>query len=131
MLDRWKEQGCFDEIRRRIGYRFVLESAQLPQQVKPGGEFNLVFKIKNTGFAELFNPRKVEIVLINNTTGSENVTVLEEEPRFWGAGETTTIHTAISIPVNIKKGEYTVGIRMPDLSPSIHDDPRYCDPVCQ
>jgi len=36
VLDRWKEQGCFDEIRRRIGYRFVLESAQLPQQVKPG-----------------------------------------------------------------------------------------------
>ena len=125
VLDRWKEQGCFDEIRRRIGYRFVLESAQLPQQVKPGEEFNLVFKIRNTGFAELFNPRKVEIVLINNTTGSENVTVLEEEPRFWGAGETTTVHTAISIPVNLKKGEYTVGIRMPDLAPSIHDDPRY------
>ncbi len=125
VLDRWKEQGCFDEIRMRIGYRFVLESAQLPQQVKPGEKFNLVFKIRNIGFAELFNPRKVEIVLINNTTGSENVSVLEEDPRFWSAGITTTINAAINIPVNLKKGEYTMGIRMPDLSPSIHDNPRY------
>ena len=124
VLDRWKEQGCYDEIRRRMGYRFVLESAQIPQ-LKPGEELNLVFKIRNVGFAELFNPRKVEIVLINNKTGSENVTVLEEEPRFWGAGETNTIHAAIKVPLEIKKGEYTVGIRMPDLSPSIHDDPRY------
>ncbi len=125
VLDRWKEQGCFDEIRRRIGYRFVLESAQLPQQLKPGEEFNLMFTISNVGFGELFNPRKIEIVLINNTTGSEKVSVLNEEPRFWSAGKTTTVHTSLSIPVNFKEGVYTVGIRLPDLTPSIYDDPRY------
>jgi hypothetical protein len=125
VLDRWKEQGCFDEIRRRIGYRFVLESAQLPQQVHPGTEFNLTFTIRNVGFGELFNPRKVEIVLINNATGEEQVAALKEEPRFWGAGKTTTVKASLSIPQNLEKGEYTVGIRMPDLSPSIHDDPRY------
>ena len=125
VLNRWKDQGCFDEIRRRIGYRFVLESAQLPQQINPGTEFNLTFKIRNVGFGELFNPRKVEIVLINNATGSEKVAVLKEEPRFWGAGKTTTVRTSLSIPATLEKGEYTVGIRMPDLSPSIHDDPRY------
>jgi len=125
VLDRWNEQGCFDEIRKRIGYRFVLESAQLPPQLNPGKELNLTFKIRNVGFGELFNPRKVEIVLINNATGSEKVAVLKEEPRFWGAGKTTTVSTSLSIPANLEKGEYTVGIRMPDLSPSIHDDPRY------
>ena len=125
VIDRWKEQGCFEEIRRRIGYRFVLESAQLPMLIKPGKDLRLDVKIRNTGFAELFNPRKVEIVLINNTTGSENITVLEEEPRFWSAGETTNIRAVINIPLNAEKGEYTLGIRMPDPEPSIHDDPRY------
>jgi hypothetical protein len=125
VLDRWREQGCFDEIRRRLGYRFVLQSAQLPEQLSPGKEVNLMFKIRNVGFGELFNPRKVEIVLINNTTGNETVLVLNEEPRFWGAGKTTTVNASINIPANLEKGDYTVGIRMPDLSPSIHDDPRY------
>ena len=125
VLDRWKDQGCFDEIKRRIGYRFVLASVQMPEQIHPGGELNLEFNIRNVGFGELFNPRKVEIVLKNNTTGIEKVAVLKEEPRFWGAGKTTAVHATLSIPANLEKGEYTLGIRMPDLSPSIHDDPRY------
>ena len=125
VLNRWKDQGCFDEIRRRIGYRFVLASVQMPEQIYPGGELTFEFNIRNVGFGELFNPRKVEIVLKNNTTGSEKIAVLKEEPRFWGAGKTTAVHATLSIPVNLEKGEYTLGIRMPDLSPSIHDDPRY------
>ena len=103
VLNRWKEQGCFDEIRRRLGYRFVLVSAQLPQQLNPGKEFNLMFKIRNVGFGELFNPRNIEIVLINNTTGSEKVTILNEEPRFWGAGKTTKVNTSLSIPAILKR----------------------------
>jgi len=121
----WKDRGCFNDIRRRLGYRFVLESAQLPQQLNSGQEFNLMFKIRNVGFGELYNPRNVEIVLINNETGSEKVTVLEEEPRFWGAGKTATVNASINVSDNLEEGEYTVGIRMPDLTPSIHDDPRY------
>jgi hypothetical protein len=121
----WKDHGCYNDIRRRLGYRFVLESAQLPQQLNSGQEFNLMFKIRNVGFGELFNPRKIEIVLINNTAGNETVLVLNEEPRFWSAGKTTTVNETLSIPANLENGEYTVGIRMPDLSPSIYDDPRY------
>ena len=26
VIRRWQEEGCYDEIRRRIGYRFVLRS---------------------------------------------------------------------------------------------------------
>jgi hypothetical protein len=125
VLNRWEEQGCFEEIKRRIGYRFVLVSAQSPQQLNPGKEFRFLFSIRNVGFGELFNPRKVEIVLINNTTGSETVSVLKEEPRFWTAGKTKTVKTSISLPANLKEGEYTLGIRMPDLAPSIYKDPRY------
>ena len=37
----------------------------------------------------------------------------------------STVNAAVSIPANLETGDYTVGIRMPDLTPSIHDDPRY------
>lgn len=125
VIERWREEGCFDEIKLRLGYRFVLESARLPELVKPGGILEMELAIRNVGFGELFNPRHVEVVLMNNEARSEEVAVLEEEPRFWGAGQTTKIHTFLSIPNNLPEGKYALGIRMPDPASSIHDDPRY------
>ena len=125
VLNRWKDEGCFDEIRLRLGYRFVLRKALLPAAVKAGGVMELRFEIKNVGFGELFNPRDIEIILISNKTGAEQVAVLTEDPRFWGAGEVTTVSTRLSLPDDQTPGSYTIGIRLPDKSPSIHDDPRY------
>jgi hypothetical protein len=125
VLNRWKDEGCFEEIRRRLGYRFVLRNAHLPEAIHTGGILDIRFEIENTGFGELFNPRNVEIVLRNNQTNFEQVAVISEEPRFWSAGKITGIETKLGIPVDLAPGEYTLGIRMPDPAPSIHDDPRY------
>lgn len=125
VLGRWKDEGCFDEIQRRLGYRFVLRKASLPNNAVAGNAMDISFDIYNRGFGELFNPRNVEIVLINNKTKEEQVAILSEEPRFWGAGENTTIKTKLSIPADLAPGDYTLGIRMPDIESSIHNDPRY------
>jgi len=55
----------------------------------------------------------------------EHVAVLAEEPRFWGAGEQITVKTALSVPAQILAGTYSLGIRMPDPEPTLHDDTRY------
>lgn len=125
VLNRWREEGCFDEIQRRLGYRFVLKRAHLPKSINAGSIMDISFEIFNAGFGELFNPRNVEIVLINNQTNAEQVAVITEEPRFWGAGEKTTVKTKLSIPNDLATGVYSLGIRMPDIESSIHDDPRY------
>jgi len=125
VLNRWKDEGCFDEIRLKLGYRFVLRKAVLPVAVNAGSVMELRFEIENVGFGELFNPRDAEIVLVSNKTGVEQVAVLSEDPRFWGAGERTTVVTRLSLPDDQTPGSYSIGIRLPDKSPSIHDDPRY------
>jgi hypothetical protein len=125
VITRWQEEGCFEEIKRRIGYRFVLTTARIPENLKPGGVLEIEFSIKNVGFGELFNPRSVEIVLRNNNAKSEEVADLAEEPRFWGAGHTSTVHTFLSIPNSIPEGQYILGIRMPDPAPTLYHDPRY------
>ncbi len=125
VLGRWRDEGCFDEIQRRLGYRFVLRKATLPNNAVAGNAMDISFDIFNRGFGELFNPRNVEIVLINNQTKEEQVAILAEEPRFWGAGESTTVKTRLSIPTDLAPGVYTLGIRMPDIENTIHDDTRY------
>ena len=125
VIGRWKEEGCYDEIRRRIGYRFVLTTVRLPESVRPGAVLEIKFDLKNVGFGELFNPRKVEILLRHNETGSEEIAILSEEPRFWNAGQISTVHRSLSIPNTLVEGVYTLGIRLPDSAPALQDDPRY------
>ena len=125
VLKRWQGDDCFADIQRRLGYRFVLRTARIPAMIAAGGILEIEFALDNTGFGELFNPRQVEIVLINNQTKAEQVAVITAEPRFWGAGEQTKVNTRLSIPADLAPGAYSLGIRLPDSAPSIHDDPRY------
>ena len=37
VIQRWRNEGVFDEISTRLGYRYELQSASLPDAVKPSG----------------------------------------------------------------------------------------------
>ncbi len=125
VIRRWQEEGCFGEIRRRLGYRFVLRSAELPESLSPGSPLSLELSIDNVGFGELFNPRPVEVILKNNRTGDVVVLPVEEDPRFWTAGNETTVKATLPVPGELQEGVYTVGIRLPDPAPTLYDDARY------
>ena len=125
VIQRWQDEGCYDQIRRRIGYRFALRSAQLPASLKPGSTLDLRMAVANVGFGELFNPRPVEVVLKNNGTGALTVLPLDEDPRFWSGGRETTVEASLPLPSDLAEGVYTVGLRLPDPAPSLYSDVRY------
>ena len=62
VLSRWENEGCMNEVKQRLGYRFGLLQAILPDSAKPGGAINLNFNIVNYGFASPYNPRNLEII---------------------------------------------------------------------
>lgn len=121
----WQEDDCYEEIERRLGYRYVLRSAVLPSIISAGSEFPFKFVVENVGFGELFNPRRVEIVLTNHDTGAEIISELADDPRFWGAGTQTEVTGSFNIPAGLKAGTYSLGLRLPDIEPSLHKDVRY------
>lgn len=124
VLSRWRTDGCMDEIERRLGYRLHISDVYHTPSVAAGEDFNLVLKIKNTGFAAPVNPRAVEIVFVD---GKGKRTVLEckdIDPRYWFAGETVTIDRMISIPADAT-GECTLYLNLPDPKPTLHDNPRF------
>lgn len=125
VIQKWRDDNSFDEIQRRLGYRFELDNAELPTSVRPAGLMPLEFTIDNVGFGELYNPRDVEVTLENNATGEITTAPLGLDPRFWAGGETHTIATNMVLPADLAEGTYTVGLWMPDADASIRDDTRY------
>ena len=125
VLSKWREQGCYDEIARRLGARLQLVRTELPRTATPGGPWQPTIELKNVGFASLYNPRPVEIVL-TPTDGAAAVRLpVAVDPRTWKAGETCRLRPPLKLPANLPPGEYAVALALPDPNARLRDDPRY------
>ena len=125
VLQRWINEGCMDEIKRRLGYRFELMQATISDSIKPTGTFNLDLQIANRGFASPFNPRNLEIILRNTLSNQKYRLVTETDPRFWMAGDTFYVSITGGIPTEMEEGNYTAFLFLADPEYRLHDKPDY------
>ena len=125
VLAAWESGGCMPEIRRRMGYRFRLLEARIPGSVKPGAALRMSFTVANDGWANLHNPRPVELVLRNRATAQAYRLVLAVDPRRWMPGATSRVAVEGGVPGAMAAGTYDVLLRLPDAAPKLKDRPDY------
>lgn len=125
VLNTWKNEGCFGEIERRLGYRLKLVNSEITNSVKPGGKFSAKLNIENVGWAGAYNPRLLEIVLRNRETSEEYYLRVNEEPREWLPGSITTVNIEGGLPANIPSGEYEIFLNLPDPDSRLYNRPAY------
>ncbi len=127
IYEKWKTQGCYDEISRRLGYRFALDEATAPLDVAAGAPLGITVTLSNTGFGKLYNPRPLELVFVPVDGGDPvTVTVSSDVRRLMpGPGTTTTIHVGAALPDGTARGSYRVYLNLPDASPVLSSDPKY------
>lgn len=124
--DSWIAEGCHDDVARRMGHRLRLIDAAHPDQAMPGGRFAVTVNLRNDGWARLFNPRAVEILLRNRATGAMlRLPAAAVDPRQWLPGATSRASLDVALPPDAAAGTYDVLIAMPDASPRLRTDPRY------
>jgi hypothetical protein len=114
VLQGWRDQGCMEEIRRRLGYRFRLINSTLPDRVKPNGTFTMSFKVTNDGWASPYNPRSLEVILRHRQTGQQYYLPVATSVRKWMPGTSRTVKVVGGIPANMPVGEYQVLLNLPD-----------------
>lgn len=124
VTDQWRTSGIYDNLDRKMGYRYQLTTATIPSAANPGGEARVVLKIKNVGYAPLYNERHAYLVL---KKGTQTYSLpLQSDPRRWKPnGVVTTIDETITIPSEVPNGTYQVYLHLPDAAPSLAADPRY------
>jgi len=122
-IDVYKNEGCWDEIVRRLGYRFVLKSATFSTITKLGSNFSAEIKIKNNGFASLVNRRDAYIVLENENKRVEFK--LNTDPRKWEPNKITTIKFYTKLPNSLIAGTYKVALWLPDFHKNLKYNLKY------
>lgn len=98
--------GCYDEIVRRLGYRFEMIDSNISNNT-------LTLRLKNVGFSNVFNNRNVYIVLKNTADGITYSFKLNTDIKFWGAGTTVTITDDLMSHV-VPFGNYELFLNIPD-----------------
>lgn len=124
IFDGWKEEGCYEEIEKRLGYRLVLTDLHHTPKARSGKDLRLVMKIRNTGFAAPMNPRAVELVFVNGNAKKTVYELDDVDPRYWFAGEQVTIERTIRIPEDAS-GDCALYLNLPDPEPTLHDNPLF------
>ncbi len=119
----WGAEGCRDKIGDHLGYRIVLEEASIANEVAPGGVLPLRFKVKNVGYAPMFNPRPVKIVLDDGK--SRHVATLDVDPRRWMPGTSSTVAVRLRVPASVAVGTARLELWLPDASTELMLRPEY------
>jgi hypothetical protein len=125
VLDTWRNEGCFGEIERRLGYRFRLINSEISNSLKPGGKFFAKLEIENVGWASPYNPRLLEVVLRNRETNQEYYLRVNEDPRRWLPGSSNNVNVEAGLPESITPGEYDVFLNLPDPTSELYNRPEY------
>jgi hypothetical protein len=117
VLEGWTAQGCMPEMRKRLGYRIALVEVAHSERVAPGGILRLSITLANVGWAAMFNPRSVVVVLGNEQAA------LDVDPRTWEPGSMNTLNVRLRVPADLAPGNYRLALRLPD--PLLPDNPLY------
>ena len=127
VLASWVDGGCMDEIRRRLGYRFVLTDAAWTARVRPGGKLHVVARVENRGFAAPFDARPL-LAVLSDGGGGRWVAALPDDVRRWAAGDTAEVDAVIALPLDVPAGIYSLALALPDAAEALAARPEYAIP---
>lgn len=122
VINRWKNEGCYSEIKNHLGYRINLNSLTYKEIAKAGSAYQIDFSITNSGFASPVNKRDVELIFKN----AEHTYVLKlgVDIRKWYPGQ-RNVQATVQLPIDMVAGNYQLSFALPDASPSLHNNSDY------
>lgn len=126
VINDWLTNNCMDEIKRRLGYRFVLNEGSFTNNLNVGEKFEMDLKLMNIGFAAPYNPRNAELILVSKTNQEEKyVFDLGEDPRYWFGGEEFEIKASINVTEQMKGKQFDVCLNFPDPQETLSGNPDF------
>lgn len=122
----WEDDGCMDNIKKRLGYRFELQSGLFSNSAQPNQLIDIAINLTNVGYASPYNERDLELILRNTVTSDSWYATLPYDPRYWFADNTIhNISESLCITNNIPLGTYEVLLNLPDPMPALYSSPEY------
>lgn len=122
---KWESQGCFEQIASRLGYRYELVSATVPDNIRAGVEFTVSVTLKNTGWAPMYHSRPVYIRMMDADGNELLYYWTGAESRDWYAGQEYTFSNTFTAPALLDTSSVSLSLWMPDKKPENYNIAEY------
>ncbi|MES2945604.1 MAG: DUF4832 domain-containing protein [Pseudomonadota bacterium] len=122
---RWKRDGCYNEVKRLMGYRLEFLSAGHLATVAAGAAWPVTLSVRNVGWARPYKARELSFLLKHRVSGNVVKLVSSVDPRSWTAGNTFTHDVSLAIPAGAQAGRYEIYIALPDGAAQLNSDARF------
>ncbi len=124
VLNDWKQKGCFDEVQKRLGYRFVLKTVEHPKMYKKEDKYNIKIIFENIGFSAPYNPHILKILFRNTDGQIVHEHVSKQDSRYWFGGESIQINETVELP-SLLAGNYDVLLSLIDANQKLSNRVEY------
>ncbi len=108
VINGWISSGHFPEMLKKLGYRFVLRSANFTQE---GPDVKVRILLDNVGFARAFVHRNAYLVFRHTTSGAEKRVQIQTDIRRW---ESNVELLAVIAASELTLGVHDVFLHVPD-----------------
>jgi hypothetical protein len=122
---RWKQEGCYAEVQRLMGYRLEFLSTEHPATTAAGSAWPIRIAVRNVGWARIYKPRQLSILLKHRVSGNVLKLMTLVDPKAWTAGNTFAHDISVGIPSTAQPGEYDIYLALPDGAAQLNGDPRF------
>ncbi len=123
VLQEWRNNNCFTDFERKLGYRLALASSSVNKEIAVNGtlEFNAV--INNSGFAPVYNPKNTYLIL-RSANGTFYKKKLSFDVRKVVPRAAFDIKESVSLS-EIPAGTYELLLKIEDPSSKLSERPDY------
>lgn len=113
-----KSGGCYDTVRRQMGYRFQLDSVSHQGTATAGQTLTFNVSVRNVGWSRIFSERRVQIRLMNGASVAASA-MSAVDLRQLPPQATATQLVPVKGLVAPAAGTYTVEVCSPDVWASL------------
>jgi hypothetical protein len=113
----WVTGNCMENIKKKLGYRFVLKTGTYPVTIATGEDLSVSLSVENVGYASPYKSKQVKLVLRNALNNDEHSFMFDTDARKWFTGS-FSLEGTFNIS-SLPKGEYALFLHVADASPAL------------
>ncbi|MEO9570236.1 MAG: DUF4832 domain-containing protein [Polaribacter sp.] len=124
VLNVWRNNNCFTDFQKELGYRLVLKSSSFKKEASLNGTFEINTVIDNVGFAPVYNKKNTFLIFKSTVDGTTYKKALNFDIRKVIPAVNYELQETVSLS-GIPSGNYELLLKIEDQYEIISDRPEY------
>ena len=124
VLQEWRNNNCFADFERKLGYRLALASSSVKKEAAVNGTLEFNALINNAGFAPVYNPKNAFLIFKSTANGTIYKKKLNFDVRKVVPRVSFDLKESVSL-ATIPAGTYELLLKIEDSSSKLAERPEY------